>query len=345
MIAEASTRMALEAAEAADRIALQAEALAEPLGRLAASWNASPPRAIVTCARGSSDHAAHFGKYALEIATGLPVASLGPSVVSVYGTGLRLEGMIYLTVSQSGQSPDLLRCAEAARDAGALVVAIVNDPASPLASAAQIVLDMQAGPERAVAATKSFLCTLTVFVRLVAAVTGSPELCAALDRLPDQLRAGAENPWPPSVVDHFREAKRAFVIGRGPGLGVAAELALKLKEVAGLHAEAFSAAEVQHGPKAAVGPDSPIILLGTEDAAQASVEDAARTLGALGAATFGSLVAAPGLVDLPTVRTGHPVTQPIAQAAAFYAFAERLSRSRGLDPDNPPALHKVTKTL
>ncbi len=345
MIARLQTRMAIEAAEAPDRIALQAEALAEPLAKLAEWWAGSPPRAIITCARGSSDHAALFGKYALELTTGRPVASLGPSLVSVYDTALHLEGMLYITVSQSGQSPDLLRCAQAARKGGALVVAIVNDARSPLARAADIILDMQAGPEHAVAATKSFLCTLTAFVRLVAAITPSPHISAALEQLPEQLRAGLRDPWGPEVVEQFKAVRRAFIIGRGPGLGVAAELALKLKEVAGLHAEAFSAAEVHHGPKAAIGPDSPVIVLGAQDAAQSSLEDAAGSLRAFGPPIFGSLIAAQGVIDLPTVRTGHPLTQPIAQAAAFYRFAEALSRRRGLDPDNPPALHKVTRTL
>lgn len=345
MTAEVQTRMAFEAAEAPERIALQAAALAEPLARLADWWAASPPRAIMTCARGSSDHAALFGKYALELATGRPVASLGPSIVSVYDTPLRAEGMLYITVSQSGQSPDLLRCAEAARAGGALVVAIVNDPASPLAGAADIVLDMQAGPEHAVAATKSFLCTLTTFARLVAAIAPSPEIAGALDRLPEQMLAGWQDPWGDRIVEEFREVRRAFIIGRGPGLGVAAEMALKLKEVAGLHAEAFSAAEVHHGPKAAIGPDSPVIVLGAEDAAQASLADVAESLRAFGPAIFGSLVPLHGVIPLPTVPTGHPLTQPIVQASAFYRFAEALSRRRGLDPDNPPSLNKVTRTL
>lgn len=340
-----TTRMAIEAQEAPDRIALQAEALADSLAKLAEWWATSPPSTIITCARGSSGHAALFGKYALELATGRPVASLGPSLVSVYDTPLQVEGMLYITVSQSGQSPDLLRCAQAARTGGALVVAIVNNPASPLAGAADIVLDMQAGPEHAVAATKSFLCTLTTFARLIAAIDPSPALSAALDCLPGQLRVGSREPWGSHIVDEFQDARRAFVIGRGPGLGVAAEMALKLKEVAGLHAEAFSAAEIHHGPKAAVGPESPVIVLGAADAAQSSLMEVAQSLRAFGPAIFGSLVPVSGVIDLPTVQTGHPLTQPIAQAAAFYRFAEALSRSRGLDPDNPPSLNKVTKTL
>lgn len=337
--------MAIEAEEAPDRIKLQAEALAEPLAKLAEWWAASPPSAIITCARGSSDHAALFGKYALELATGRPVASLGPSLVSVYDTPLRVEGMLYITVSQSGQSPDLVRCAQAASAGGAMVVAIVNDPESPLPRAADIVLDMQAGPEHGVAATKSFLCTLTTFTRLIAAINPSTAISAALDRLPEQLRCGFRDPWGSEIVEQFHYARCAFVIGRGPGLGIAAEVALKLKEVAGLHAEAFSAAEVHHGPKAAIGADSPVIVLGAEDAARSSLEQVARSLSSFGPAIFGSLVPVQGVIDLPTVRTGHPLTQPIAQAAAFYRFAEALSRRRGLDPDNPPSLNKVTKTL
>ncbi len=345
MIAEAQTRMASEAAEAPDRIAQQTGALAEPLRRLAQWWAASPPHTIMTCARGSSDHAALFGKYALELATGRPVASIGPSIVSVYDTKLRVNGMLYITVSQSGQSPDLLRCADAAKAGGALVVAIVNDPSSPLAKVADIVLDMQAGPERAVAATKSFLCSLTTFVRLIAAIAPSPEIASALERLPGQITAGLLDPWGGQIIDSFFDVRRAFIIGRGPGLGVAAEMALKLKEVAGLHAEAFSAAEVHHGPKAAIRPDSPVIVLGSQDAAQASLEGAAEALSTFGPAIFGSLLPVTGVIDLPTVSTGHPLTQPIVQAAAFYRFAEALSRRRGFDPDNPPSLNKVTKTL
>ncbi|HAD15852.1 MAG TPA: hypothetical protein DCF81_02980 [Erythrobacter sp.] len=345
MIAQAQTRMASEAAEAHSRIAVQAEALAAPLKEIARWWRASPPSTIITCARGSSDHAALFGKYALEQATGRPVASLGPSLVSVYETQLRLEGMLYITVSQSGQSPDLLRCAQAAKAGGALVVGIINDPRSPLAAAADIVLDMQAGPEHAVAATKSFLCTSTTFVRLIAAITSSTAMEGALDRLPEQLTAGAAEPWGQQILAQFCEAQRAFIIGRGSGLGIAAEAALKLKEVAGLHAEAFSAAEVHHGPKAAVGVDSPVIVLGSEDEARSSLDEAARALSAFGPAIFGSLVDVKGVTALPTIRTGHFLTQPIAQAAAFYRFAEELSRRRGLDPDNPPSLNKVTKTI
>ncbi len=345
MIAQAQTRMASEAAEAPDRIALQAEALAAPLQELARWWLASPPSAIITCARGSSDHAALFGKYALEQATGRPVASLGPSQASVYETQLHFDDMLFITVSQSGQSPDLLRSAQAAKAGGALVVGIVNDPLSPLAAAADIVLDMHAGPEHAVAATKSFLCTLTTFVRLIAAITSSSGIAGALDRLPEQLRFGSGERWGNRIVSQFCDAQRAFVIGRGTGLGIAAEAALKLKEVAGLHAEAFSAAEVHHGPKAAVGADSPVIVLGSEDAARSSLDEAARSLSAFGPAVFGSLVNVEGVMALPTVRTGHPLTQPVAQAAAFYQFAEELSRRRSLDPDNPPSLSKVTKTL
>lgn len=344
MTALSQSLMAAEAQEAGSRVAEQADILRSPLRDLAARIASFDPRAIVTCARGSSDHAALFGKYVFEMATGLPVASLGPSIVSIYDTPLRFERTLFLAISQSGQSPDLIRCASAARKGGALVIALVNDTESPLAAEADVCIDICAGPELAVAATKSFLCTASALLRMLAEIQGDDALRGVLSGLPDQLDAANRSVWS-EALPAFTSATDCLIITRGPGLGVASEMALKLKETAGLHASAFSAAEVHHGPKAAVGLGLPVLVLGTRDAAHESVEHAALDLARGGAHLFNSLLTGDAGTQLPTVETGHPLTQPLVQLASFYRFADRLARARGRDGDAPATLNKVTRTL
>ncbi|MEM0929124.1 MAG: SIS domain-containing protein [Pseudomonadota bacterium] len=338
--------MKSEASEAPQRVAEQEMALAPVLENLAGQINVARLPLVTTIARGTSDHAASFAKYVIETRLGVPVSSLGPSVVSVYGAKPFRERQLVLAISQSGQSPDLVRSVEAARSAGAITAAMVNVADSPVAEASDVVLPIGAGEERAVAATKSFICSLTAILRLTAALRPDDVLKVALAELPAALQSAQALPWFASAGDVFTTAQSAFVIGRGYTFPVAQEAALKLKETGGLHAEAFSAAEVQHGPKAVPGPGFPVLSLGSLDAAQGSTDDAAETLRALGALVF----SADGSGDddprsLPVVKTGHELTQPVVQISAFYAFAERLARARGVNPDAPPALLKVTETL
>jgi len=220
------------------------------------------PSLVITCARGSSDHAATYAKYLIETRAGTPVSSFAPSTSSLYATPWRhFEATLFLAISQSGRSPDLLVSAQAARDAGALVVAIVNDPGSPLAEVAELTLPLQAGPERSVAATKSFIASLLVIMRIVAAWTGADDLERAALDVPAALRGAWALDWSSAILP-LSAASSLFVVGRGLNLAVAQEAALKLKETCGLHAEAFSAAEVRHGPAALVGPDFPVLVSG-----------------------------------------------------------------------------------
>ncbi|HXE69143.1 MAG TPA: SIS domain-containing protein, partial [Hyphomicrobiaceae bacterium] len=251
--------MAAEIAAAPDIVARQAEALAAPLARLVARLNGAPPRLVVTCARGSSAHAATFGKHLIERYLAIPVAAAAPSIASVYGGGLRLEDQLVLVISQSGKSDDLLAFAERAQRSGAVTVAVTNDAAAPLAQVCQFVLPIGAGPELSVAATKTFVATVAALLRLTAAWARAPELDAALTRLPRRLAEAAQLDW--------RDGARALAgaaslvtIGRGPTLAIAREAALKLKETCNLHAEAFSGAEFLHGPVALVSACYPVLM-------------------------------------------------------------------------------------
>lgn len=336
-----ATRMFQEAAEGpsvVDRMLRANRATAEALGE---SLRARPPRAVVTLGRGSSDHAATYAKYLIETGAGVLTASGAPSISSVYEARQSLGDVLILAVSQSGRSPDLLSAVEAARDDGARVVALVNDAGSPMAGLADVVLPLHAGPEVSVAATKSYIAALAAIAQLTAAWTRDAELTAALDRLPDQLAQAWTLDWSAAVAT-LTPAKSLYVLGRGPGFAAAQEAALKLKETCGLHAEAFSAAEVLHGPMALVEAQFPVLIFAQGDLSESGVVDLARTLAAREARVLLAGADEPGA--LPFART-HASLQPIALIQSFYRMANALSLARGFDPDSPPHLRKVTETI
>ncbi|KZC42664.1 iron dicitrate transport regulator FecR, partial [Rhodanobacter sp. FW510-R12] len=223
------TLMYQEAHESATVVARQFAANEAVVSALARELRAQPPRFIVTCARGSSDHAAAYAKYVFETQLGIVTASASPSVTSVYAAEQQWQGALFIAISQSGKSPDLLRNAQAAKVAGARVLALVNVEDSPLAALADTVIPLHAGPERSVAATKSYIAALAAVLHLCARWRGDGELGAALRALPDALRAGWDADWS-ALVDGLAAAHNLFVVGRGYGLGIALEAALKFKE-------------------------------------------------------------------------------------------------------------------
>jgi glucosamine--fructose-6-phosphate aminotransferase (isomerizing) len=302
------------------------------------------PNFLVTVARGSSDHAATFMKYAVELTAGLAVASVGPSVASIYGAKLRLNGSACLAISQSGKSPDIVAMAEMARARGSLAIALTNTADSPLARACDYAIDILAGPERAVAATKTFVNSAVAGLALMAHCTDDAGLLAALGRLPDHLRAAIACDWAP-LVGALEGHSSLFILGRGPAFAIASEAALKFKETCGLHAEAYSAAEVMHGPLALVGPDFPILVLAARDPALQSVVESADFLAQKGAPVFATTGEVRHATGLPHVATGHPLTDALVLVASFYGFVEAFARRRGLNPDAPRNLNKVTETL
>ncbi|MCX7512557.1 SIS domain-containing protein [Frateuria sp. STR12] len=338
------TLMYQEAHAAADVIAQQLIANADLLADLGARLRARPPRCIVTCARGSSDHAAAYAKYVFETRLGVVTASASPSVSSIYEAPLRLEDGLFIAISQSGKSPDLLRSAEAAREGGAQLLALVNVEDSPLARMADTVIPLRAGPEHSVAATKSYLATLAAVLQLTACWSGDEALHAALQRLPGDLRQGWEADW--SALDTgLRDVRNLFVVGRGYGFGAALEAALKFKETCGLHAEAFSAAEVRHGPMALVGAGFPVLVFAQDDGTREHTLAVAREFRERGAQVW---VAAPGAAgpDALPLPPGVPaITTPLLAVQSFYRATSALSLARGYDPDVPPHLRKVTETL
>ncbi|HVT33161.1 MAG TPA: SIS domain-containing protein [Rhodanobacteraceae bacterium] len=330
-----------EIAESASAIAHQLEANRAVVRELAASLRANPPRLVSTGARGSSDNAATFAKYLFETRLGIPTTSAAPSVQSIYAAEQDLSDTLFLAISQSGKSPDLVRQAEAAKRAGARVVAMVNVEASPLASAADAVIPLRAGPELSVAATKSYLCSLSAILQLAAEWKDDGSLRGALAGVPAALGEDAAMDWS-VLVDGLADARSLFVVGRGLGLSAAQEAALKLKETCGIHAEAFSAAEVQHGPMALVGSDFPVVFFVQDDDTKASTLGIAAAFRARGARVW--LIGC-GDDALPLPRTSDPACTPPIAVHRFYEAVNALAVRRGRDPDRPPHLDKVTETI
>ena len=341
-----ATQMFKEAGQAPQLTRAQIARNEPVVSDLAHQLRVTPPRAVITLGRGSSDNAATFARYLIETRLGVMTSSASPSVTSVYDSAPELAQTLCLAISQSGKSPDLLAAAQAAAEAGAQVVALVNDEASPLAELADVVIPLGAGAELSVAATKSYLAANTALLHLIARWTGDAALDTALQILPGQMERAWGLDWGPAL-EALQDARSLYVVGRGVGLGAAQEAALKFKETCGLHAEAFSAAEVRHGPMALVGRDFPVLALAQDDETRQGTETLAAEFALRGGAVLlagaGDAAKVGAARLLPTVKA-HPAAQPILLIQSFYRLANALSVTRGFNPDRPPHLNKITET-
>jgi glutamine---fructose-6-phosphate transaminase (isomerizing) len=338
------SRMFTEAGEAAAVVAGQLAKNAVLIRELGAQLRRQEPRIIYTCARGSSDHAATFAKYIFETRMRIGTVSQAPSISSVYGTGIRnMRESLFIVISQSGRSPDILRCAETAKAEGANVIAFVNDERSPLAEIARVVVPLHAGPETSVAATKSYIAALSAILHLVAEWSDDHELSEALATLGATLDAAWAADWSPAIK-LYSGAESMFVLGRGLTLGIAQEAALKFKETCRLHAEAFSLAEVSHGPMALIEEGFPLLVFPPQDQAAFGARELIDTFAGRGAVVAAAGTRMDNVTCLPVQLGLHPAIAPLAMIQSFYRLVNRLAFERGLDPDRPPRLSKVTET-
>jgi glutamine---fructose-6-phosphate transaminase (isomerizing) len=331
--------MAQEALEAPDAVQRFLDRNAKLLADVGMRLASSQPHVVLTSARGSSDNAASYLKYLTEIVLGVPIASIGASVVSVYGAKLRATNSVMVTISQSGKSPDIVALQQAAGMAGALTVAFVNAEDSPVAHAADVCLPLHAGLERSVAATKSFIVSLAAAAALVANWSQDAALLRAVQNLPFQLHQATALQWP-SFVERLQKSPSLYVLGRGPSLPIAAETALKLKETCALHAEAYSTAEVMHGPLELVERGFPVLVFAQHDGAREGTLLATERMRKAGAD-----VLVIGGLELPSIRAEHPFLEPILMIQTAYLAIERLAVALGRNPDAPRLLKKVTETV
>lgn len=339
----ASTRMHQEVSEIPRAVERLLRDGGQDIQISAANAREANPSFLLSVARGSSDHVCTYLKYASELLLGLPMASVGPSVKSVYGCELSCRSAVSVSVSQSGQSPDIVAMTQSLTDAGAFSVAITNNDASPLASAALSTLPIHAGPELSVAATKTFVTSLVTGLWFLAELKQDAGLLRAIHRLPDHLDAATECDW--SCASNAIGARSVFTLGRGPSWAISNEAALKFKETCLIHAESYSSAEVLHGPVSIVDKGFPILAFAANDASEGSLCEVADALAEKGAQMFVTSHRQSRANVLPHVRTDHWITDPIANIVSFYGMVEKLAVNRGIDPDTPRHLNKVTETI
>jgi glucosamine--fructose-6-phosphate aminotransferase (isomerizing) len=335
----AETAMAREIAEipsAADRLIDQramVSAIAERLREFS-------PRGVIFCGRGSSGHVGTYLRYLVETRLGIFAGDATPSVVTAYGARPDMSNMLFVVVSQSGQSPDLVLTARAARSGGALTLAIVNDVHSPVAETCELALGIHAGLEHAVAATKTVTLSMVAGALVIAAWARDRELAEALHRLPNRFGEALRMDWS-GWSREIARAPAAFVTGRGYALGSVQELALKVAETLGVPSLGLSAAELRHGPRAAITAATPILVLRAADETSPGTDDLVRDLRSSCERIF---VAGGPDGTLPWIADDHPMTDPVAMLVPAYRAIESAARARGLDPDRPPHLTKITQT-
>lgn len=321
--------MGLEICESADvvsRIVLNRHAVAEVARRL----DIGTAPLCVLCGRGSSGHAGVFLRYLIETRLHLPVSASAPSVITAFRKPLTLRNALFIVISQSGRSPDLVAATQSARASGARTVAIVNVVPSPVADAAEFVVPIEAGPEHSVAATKTVVGSMAAGAELIAELADDMALRSALDRLPDRLHRALTLDW--SESEDLASASAVFVTSRGLGLSSAREVALKLAEILRLPALSFSAAELQHGPRAALSSKTPVIIMRLKDETAATVDAVARELRERKIVLH--LCGGP-LSTLPWLGDDDPATDGITMLVPAYRIIERTAREWGFDPDRP----------
>ena len=335
-----TSAMASEIGESADvvsRIVRNRGAIAEIAQRLRIG---SAPLCVL-CGRGSSGHAGVFLRYLVETRLRLPVSASAPSVTTAFRSTLELRNALFIVISQSGQSPDLVAATTSARATGARTIAIVNATSSPVAAAAEFVIPIEAGAEHSIAATKTMIGSMAAGAELIAELAEDQALRSALDMLPERLNRALSLDWS-EVSDDLGEASAVFVAARGLGLGSAREIALKLAETLRLPAIGLSAAELQHGPRAALSPRTPVVMLRINDQTAATVDALAMELRVQKIALH--LCGGPH-GSLQWHREDDPLTDAITMLVPAYRMIEQTARKWGFDPDRPPRLRKITETF
>jgi len=337
-----------ELAEGPDVIERLLNRAAGPVEAIARAMRDRPIDLVVIAARGTSDHAAIYAQYVLGARNLLPVALAAPSLASVYGTTPQLRNALVIGISQSGRSPDVVAVLADARRQGALTLGITNDPASDLAAATEHVVPIGAGPELGVAATKTYLASVMVIAMLSGALLGDEASAAELAALPDEVRAALATEGRAAVLAAARAAdEQCVVLARGFQYATAREWALKVKELAYVLADPYSAADFQHGPIALVQAGFPVLAVATAGPALPGMLELLRRLQAADARLLilsdvaEALALGDGIALPPDVPEW---LAPLVAIVPAQLYAWHLARARGVDPDHPRSLSKVTLT-
>ena len=303
-------------------------------------------RFVMLAARGTSDNAALYAKYLFEVRLGVPTALASPSTFTLYESEMNLEGVLVIGISQSGASKDVLETIRRARELGAATLSVTNNEDSPLAEASEAHLWLRAGKEESVAATKTYTAELLLLYLLIAALDGTSEPEPPVKQLPQRTRRMLETGW--EGTSRYRYAEYMTVVSRGYNFATAKEAALKLMETTYVVAEAFSEADLRHGPMAMIGQDFPVVLIVPPGKTRPSMDSLARSLASRGAELL-VIGESPDLIrEVPAgclVPLSFPeVLSPIPYALPIQLLAHEIAELKGVDPDAPRGLSKVTES-
>ncbi len=340
-----STKMEQEAFEIPTVIRAQKHSIEVVVDKIVDAILVNQINGVVLCGRGSSNNACVFAKYLIESRIGIVASLCSPSVNSIYGASQDLNNKIFLVISQSGRSLDLIASAADAKKRGAIVVALVNDSGSPLAISSDFFIPLGAGTETSVAATKTFVASLSAILQLVSKWSSEGPLEKSLDILPEYLNSCLSVDWSEAVSILINE-RHTYVLGRGYSLAVAQEVALKLKETSHILAEAYSFAEFMHGPVTTISEGHRLLVFAQQDETIEGSSNSIEKLNRLGASILSaSTVVFDGCTRLTLPQAPHPLIESLGMITAFYPLAAKLAVARGINPDEPPHISKVTLTL
>ena len=304
---------------------------------------------IMIAARGTSDHAAVYGKYIMEIMLGIPVTLAAPSVYTVYHGNLKLKNTLVIGISQSGKAADVLEVLKSAKSSGAITVSITNYPDSPLAKEADYHLDCSAGAETSVAATKTFLAEITLLAVLTAVWAGDEKVLDAIKHMPQDIENIIENSdYISDKVQRYRYMEECFVLARGVNYAVALESALKIQETSYVRAKAYATSDFYHGPYAMIDKGMPVIVFAPTGPALNDVKDMISKLNDSGAELIivsdSIEIRNLGICSFEIPAAQSDITSPFYNVVVGQIFACSLSLVKGLSPDHPRSLSKVTIT-
>jgi glucosamine--fructose-6-phosphate aminotransferase (isomerizing) len=318
------------------------------VGAAADAIRARKPKFVILVARGTSDNAGTYARYLIEKEWGLPVSLSAPSIMTLYGSRVDYGRTLVLGISQSGDGPDVCRIIHEARAQGALTIGFTNHLKSRLAKEAEIPIGLEAGAEKSVAATKTYTAELMALYALVLRVARGPKVRKTLSGLPRLVEEGcrlSRAVWASSY--RFLHLNSCVVVGRGFHYGLAQEAALKLKECAQVMAHAYSTADFHHGPKTLAGKDFPVILLAPAGPTLGGTMELLDELNERQAlvVAFSPLRRVLNKATLPIeTPQGPEETSPLGMAPMLQTLALAVATAKGLDPDKPPFLKKVTRT-
>jgi len=335
-----SCKVLEEACSIAERIAIFNQKDDNPYHLIAKNISDKKIKHIVTVARGTSDCVALYASYLFAKTLGLTTYSLPPSIITLENSHFDFSNTLVLVISQSGLSKDLIMCEQASRKMGAETMILTNNVNSPIVNNANYFFHINAGEEESVAATKTFALSLLNIIKLIAVVSDNKKIIDNIFQLPDHISKESKDSWDPELID--KNVSNGFIISRGLGYALSTEISIKFKELCQEQIEPFSSAEVMHGPKSLIENSFKLFTLSLNDSSGSSVLKDTKKLMKITNKVYSITYQSNASLNYSSMN--HPELDSIIIMSKFYPWIIKYSMYKGLNPDNPRYLTKVTQT-